>query len=212
MSNTLRACQECGRPFYGTADCYYCPECARKKKLDTVVRIRKCQECGAEFYGGPRAKRCQDCARKARREDGRRHRKNGTMRPIGSKDQCQICGKEYIVTSSRKKYCSPECQRIGTLEWQRQHKRGYNQTSGQVAKKQLKRTDVKKVCVYCLREFPGGSPSNVCSDYCREQNRKITQCKADIRRGMHRDLEKYLEMREEYRAQVAAGKASNFDE
>lgn len=29
---TKRACLECGKPFYGSKDCYYCPVCARNKK------------------------------------------------------------------------------------------------------------------------------------------------------------------------------------
>ena len=65
---TKRVCQVCGKPFFGSKDCYYCPECARDKKIDSVVKKRICQDCGVEFYGGPRARRCPDCAYKAKQE------------------------------------------------------------------------------------------------------------------------------------------------
>ena len=48
-----------------------------------------------------------------------------TTRPLGSVDKCERCGKEYTVESGRQKYC-PDCQREAVLEWQRDHKAGYN--------------------------------------------------------------------------------------
>lgn len=104
INRTRRACRECGRPFYGSKDNYYCPECAKTKKLDTVVKIRICWDCRTEFYGGPRAKRCPGCAYKAQQETSRRHKKAGTKRPLGSIDKCVVCGSEYIVVSGRQKY------------------------------------------------------------------------------------------------------------
>lgn len=53
INRTKRACQVCGKPFCGGVDCYYCPECAKAKKLDTVVKIRTCADCGAEFFAVP---------------------------------------------------------------------------------------------------------------------------------------------------------------
>lgn len=194
-----RACLVCGKSFFGSSDHLYCPACARAKKLDTVVKIRFCQDCGAEFYGGPRARRCPDCVYKARQEISKQHKKTGTKRPIGSVDKCAVCGKEYVVTSGRQKYCSPACQRIGVLEWQRKHKKGYNKASGQETKKQDRRKESKKICVYCGQVFTSNTSTNLCSDYCRKEQRKITQCMADIKRGYHRDLEKYLDKQKEYR-------------
>lgn len=203
MNNrTKRVCQVCGRPFYGSVDCYYCPECAKIKKADTVVRIRACQDCGVEFFGGPRARRCPDCAYKAQKETNRQHKKNGAMRPLGSVDKCVVCGKDYIVTSGRQKCCSKECQRISVLEWQREHKTEYNKVSGQDAKKQERRKNSQKICVYCLRPFKSNTSSNLCSDYCREEQKKMRQCTADINRGYKRDIKKYEEKRQKYRDQV----------
>lgn len=202
-NRTVRACQVCGKPFYGSKDCYYCPNCARQKKMDTVVKIRICQDCGVEFYGGPRARRCPDCAYKAQKETDKRHRKLGTMRPIGSVDKCEVCGTEYAVTSGRQKYCSPECQCAAVLEWQRARKKGYSKKSGQDVKKQERRAAVKKICVYCLREFLSDRPTNLCSDYCRSEQKKLNQCIADIKRGYNRDLKKYEDKRKHYRESAA---------
>lgn len=196
---TKRACQVCGKPFYGSKDLHYCPECARLKKLDTVVRIRTCQDCGIDFYGGPRARRCPDCAYIAKLEDKRKYQSKGAKRPIGSNDKCVICGSEYTVVSGRQKYCSDACQRIGVLEWQREHKKGYDKKSGQDIKKQKRRDVQQKICVYCLKPFVSDTATNICSDYCRSEQAKLIQCMSDIKRGQNRDLKKYEERREEYR-------------
>lgn len=192
----------CGKSFSGSTDCHYCPECAKQKKLDTVVKIRICQECGAEFYGGPRARRCPDCAYKERRKTSRQQKKTGGKRRIGSIDVCEVCGAEYIVNSGRQKYCSDDCQRKAVLEWQREHKKGYSKQSGQDVKKQERRGAAKKICVYCLRTFASDKPTNLCSDYCRSEQKKLNQCIADIKRGLNRDLKKYEERRLEYREKI----------
>lgn len=199
---TKKACQVCGKPFYGGNDCFYCPECARAKKLDTVVRIRTCQDCGAEFYGGPRARRCPDCAYKAQQETDRQHKKTGTKRPLGSIDKCVICGKEYTVVSGRQKYCSDACQREGVLAWQREHKRGYDKASGQVVKKMERRSRKKKICVYCLRLFSSDKTTNLCSDFCRDQQKRLTHEICLANGGKTNLLDKHLKMREEYREKI----------
>lgn len=200
-SKTQRSCQACGNPFYGAKDCFYCTECAKSKKSDTAIRIRTCQDCGIEFPGGPRARRCPECAYKARQERERGYRKNGTRRPLGSIDKCTICGKEYVVTSGRQQYC-PDCRREGVLAWQREHKKGYARESGQDAKKMERRGQVRKVCVYCMREFTSDRPTNVCSEYCRIGQKRINYCLADMKRGAKSDLKKYEAERDRYREEV----------
>lgn len=205
---TLRVCQNCGKSFYGVGDYHYCPECARQKKLDTVVKIRTCQDCNVEFYGGPRAKRCPECAYKERLEASRRNKKRGTVRPIGSIDHCAVCGAEYTVNSGRQKYCSDACQRIGVLAWQREHKKNYSKNSEQYEKRKKRRADTLKVCIYCLRTFQSNRPTNLCSDYCKIEQGKINRCKADIKRGYNRNLQKYIDQREEYRKKVKEEKST----
>lgn len=113
------------------------------------------------------------------------------------------CGEEYTVTSGRQKYCSSACQRIGVLAWQREHKRQYNKTSGQDIKKRERREGKEKICIYCHQPFKSKTASGFCSDYCRKEQAKITQCKADIKRGYKRDIDKYLDQRDKYREQVS---------
>lgn len=201
-NRTQKVCQDCGKPFYGGKDCFYCPGCAKKKKSDTVKRIRVCQDCGVEFFGGPRSKRCPNCARLAKRERDRKNKKEGPKRPTGSMDVCAVCGKGYIVSSGRQKYCSEACQRKGVLEWQRKHKKGYSKESGQDAKKQGRRKDQKKICIYCLREFKSSTSTNTCSEYCRSEQKKLEQCVVDVKRGRKRDLKRYEDMRKEYRERM----------
>lgn len=206
MKNKLkRVCQVCGKPFYGSTDFNYCPECAKLKRSDTVVKIRACKDCGIEFFGGPRAKRCPACAYLAQLETKRRYNQRGTIRPIGSIDNCVICGKEYVVNSSRQKYCSDVCQRKGVLEWQREHKRGYNKASGQDIKKQERRRQSQKICVYCLRAFISDRPTNLCSDYCRKEQAKMQQCLFWLNKGRNRNYDKYIDKRNKYREDIKNG-------
>lgn len=208
MSNrAIRVCKTCGKLFRGSGDRFYCPECAKLRKIDAVVKIRICQDCGVEFSGGPTARRCPDCAYKARLEDGRRHKKQGTARPIGSIDTCKVCGSQYTVMSGRQKYCSNGCMRKALLDKQREYKTAYNKMSGQDAKKRDNRASVKKVCSYCQRTFTSHTPVRFCSEYCRSEQNKLLQCIRDINRGKKRDLQKYEDKRREYREEVKAGKA-----
>lgn len=204
-----RVCQKCGASFWGGTDSHYCPACAKEARADSVFKIRTCQDCGIEFFGGPRAKRCPDCALEAKRRAQREYKaKDGAKRPIGSTDRCVVCGAEYVVTSGRQKYCSDDCAREGVLAWQREHKKGYAQTSGQAAKKKAKRNKQERICVYCLRKFKDNRPTNTCSDFCREKQKEINQCKADIKRGYSRDMDAYEREREGYRGNVKEGRES----
>ena len=195
---TLRKCLECGKAFYGNIDNLYCPECARKKKIESVVKIRVCKDCKTEFYGGPRASRCPECAKKAQQQTNRQFKKSGPKRPLGSTDFCQRCGKEYTVTGGRQKFCD-ECKREALLEWQRERKKKYNQKTKQNEKKKEQRALKKKICKYCLKEYYDSKPTNCCCDYCRSKQKEINQCEADIKRGQNRNLQKYLDYRNTYR-------------
>ena len=200
---TIRACAVCGKPFNNSGDNHYCPECAKKKKVESVLKTRTCIDCGVEFLGGPRAKRCHECARIARAERNREYRqKGGASRPIGSIDKCTICGEEYIVNSGRQKYCSEKCKEIGVKEWQKEHKKGYNKASGQDQKKIERRRNVVKICKYCGKYFSSSSSTNMCSDYCRKKQLQISYCNADIKRGMNRNIERLIEERDKYRKDV----------
>ena len=96
--------------------------------MAVVVKPRICRQCGAVFDGGPRAWYCPSCRRERAKESNRRKRAKGRKadRPIGSTDNCVRCGKEYVVRSSRQKYC-PDCAYEGVREADRPMSRAWNQ-------------------------------------------------------------------------------------
>lgn len=193
-----RICKKCGAEFYGNAENLYCKECAKEIKSH-VMRWRICKDCGIEFLGGPRALRCPVCRENARKEAAARHKKNGTARKIGSIDYCEQCGQPYTVVSGRQKYCSDSCQRIGVLAWQREHKKNYNSTSGEIERKKERRSGRQKVCLYCGRPFASHTSTVYCSDYCKKEQKRIQQYLTDIRRGAKCDVDRLYREREEYR-------------
>ena len=104
-------CKNCGKIYLtDKQDSTVCPACAAEIKKD-VLRVKVCAMCGKEFVGYPRSKYCAACRPIAQREANRRHKKNGTARPIGSTDRCENCGKTYVVASSRQRYC-PDCAKV----------------------------------------------------------------------------------------------------
>lgn len=196
MKRTEKLCQSCGATYIGSGDSHYCSTCAKKIKSN-VMAERTCKDCGITFLGGPRAFRCPVC-----REIAKKNRpKKPTMRPLGSADKCERCGKEYTVESGRQKYC-PDCQREAVLEWQRDHKTGYNKKPEIRKKKQEKRIKQMTICKYCQRPFKASKSTIYCSDYCRKEQIKYNQTLADIKRGYSRNIEKYENKREKYRQNV----------
>lgn len=210
IRRTLKKCLDCGTAFYGGGpDKLYCDECVKKRKSN-VIRIRICKMCGAEFPGGPRAYYCPICRKDRQKEANRRARaRGGAMRAIGSIDTCEWCGTDYIVTSGRQKFCSEECQKEAMLKWQREHKKGYNNKSGQEEKKKERRKEKQKICIYCEREFQSNTSTNVCSSYCREHQQQISMYKAERNRGANVNLEKLIQHRNEYRKKQTKN-ATNF--
>lgn len=193
MGRTEKICQSCGVTYTGSKYSHYCSACTKKIKSN-VMATRICKDCGSAFLGGPRASRCPVC-----REIAKKNKiKKPTMRPLGSTDKCERCGKEYIVEGGRQKYC-PDCQRDASLEWQRKHKIGYAKKAEVKNKKQEKRDNQMKVCRYCQRPFRTDSSTIYCSEYCRNEQKKYNQAIFDVKRGISRNLEKYETMREMYR-------------
>ena len=100
--------------------------------MAVVVKDRVCRQCGAVFPGGPRAWYCPACRSERQREQNRRHKANGTDRPLGSTDYCAVCGKPYIVNSARQRYCA-DCayeavravDRPASRAWNQAHKDTY---------------------------------------------------------------------------------------
>lgn len=193
----MRICQRCGREFEGIRDNFYCPECAKQLKSN-VIRTRICKMCGVSFEGGPRAMYCPTCRKERLKESNKAYKKKGAIRPIGSTDKCQWCGTEYIVVSSKQKYCSEKCSHEAILQWQKEHKKGYHIVSGQNQKQAERRKNCMNICKYCGKSFHTNKSTELCSEYCRQKQLQISLCKSDLKRGYKRDLQKLLNEREAY--------------
>ncbi len=178
------ACKQCGRPFeaLGGKDTYLCPDCSTKHFRAASVRDRTCRQCGKVFSGGPRAWYCPDCRRERQREADRRHKKNGTARPIGSTDLCKRCGKEYIVNGARQMYC-PECSKIAVPEKTRQQSREYNAAHREaLAQNKAESRKGRNICVVCGALFDAKTVTVTCSPECAKVRKRQIQQKAEANR------------------------------
>lgn len=149
-----------------------------------VVRTRVCHQCGIKFLGGPRAWYCPSCRiNRAKMQDALR-RQNGTKRPLGSIDRCEICGDDYVVKSGAQRYC-PKCapdavRRVDNLQsraWNEAHKETYYPA------RNAKRRAAEKPCIVCGKMFlPNGLPTNTCSPECRRERKRQIQKASDLKR------------------------------
>ena len=145
----------------------------------TSLGTRICRQCGKTFQGGPRAWYCPECREERKKEAGRRHKRIGTQRPLGSVDHCVKCGKEYVVTAARQKYC-PDCAAKAIAEVDRRQaleryatvKDAYNPVRYE------KRRVKQKFCVRCGKPIP--AKSKYCPDclkIVRGEQLKIAKAK-----------------------------------
>ena len=181
-----RKCLQCGAEFEGRSDTTLCSSCAAKSKMSNIMRERICQQCGCTFTGGPRAWYCPNCRADRRKAASRRHKRNGTKRPIGSTDICQVCGKEYVVTSARCKYC-PDCAKDAVRAVDREQSKAWNHANIDYAKQRAQRhaAAAKIPCAICGKLFvPGAGGPVTCSAECNRVYRQQMSAKYHI---AHRD-------------------------
>lgn len=179
-----RKCKRCGKAYLtDRPDTYLCPECSAEVHKSAPVRQRICRQCGAPFTGGPRAWYCPNCRAERRRAQDLERKKNGTARLMGSTDVCVSCGKSYIVTSGRQKYCK-NCAQKSVAETVRAQKREYYAENREAlnARKAEMRSG-RKICVICGSVFDCGTSTVTCSPECAKALRKQRWEEADIRRG-----------------------------
>lgn len=91
---------------------------------------------------------------------------------------CPICGAEFTTQSHNKKYCGPECKRVGVNAYQRQY---YHDLKAGKRRKRLRfgaRLQAAKAkhrklrrCLRCDREFSSIGPGNRICRECQEKNR-----------------------------------------
>ncbi len=73
---------------------------------------QKCAVCGTPFKVYRNKKYCsKECAGKAAEETRIRQLRERGGRTIGDIITCPTCGKNFLYSSSRKRYCSVECQK-----------------------------------------------------------------------------------------------------
>lgn len=180
----IRHCKRCGAQFQSDKpDTCLCPVCRKKAKQDSVIRDRVCQQCGKAFPGGPRAWYCPDCREIRRKESAARRSKEGTIRSLGSIDHCEICGGEYIVNSSRQRYCK-SCAAEAVRQKVNPHKAEYAKENMARLKEQQKelRKD-RTVCLICGKVFTASTATVTCSDACAAELRKLRQRESEYRTG-----------------------------
>jgi predicted nucleic acid-binding Zn ribbon protein len=112
-----------GNQLYCTRECYHKQKwVVRKAKLPPKEK-RNCVVCGKEFEPNRwkqttcLAKECQEIVRaKSKRKWflQNKHKVNQKRSKgiVGSKRNCKLCGKEFIVNTGNKKYCSDICKQI----------------------------------------------------------------------------------------------------
>ena len=160
------------------------------------------KNCGREFIGAPKAGRCADCARIARNETMKRYKHNKNRKSVGSEGICEICGATFIRNAPIQKYCSPECARIGLLEYQRNRKKGERKEPDNEIQKNA-RSQRRKVCVYCGKQFWVKTAAQTCSAYCKKKHQMLRKCQNELN-AKQKKLNKLQAERDDYRKQVVA--------
>ena len=180
-----RIYKNCGKIFEVPTgkEAYLCRDCATEARRNSVLRERTCKICGKSFMGYPRSFFCPECSEKRKKQQQREWKRKKPARPLGSKDICISCGKEYIVNSGRQRYC-PECAKIKVKENIRVHKREYREKNIKDYQEAKRATRGKRyVCPICGKEFEKHTARVTCSQECEKEYRRIKQNEADIRRG-----------------------------
>ena len=176
-------CKSCGKIYLtDKVDSTVCPDCATEIRKD-VLRTKTCAMCGIEFIGYPRSKYCPQCRPIAQKEANRRHKKNGTARPIGSTDLCANCGKPYIVNSSLQRYC-PECAKTIVPQNVKNAKREKRKDrADEINAARAERRKDRRICAICGRAFSAKTPTVTCSPECAAELKRQWQARADVKRG-----------------------------
>lgn len=176
-----KICKYCGAGYDGDPGSSACPDCVRKQR-QTSIRQRICRQCGIEFPGGPRAWYCPECRRARKREASRRYKANGPARPLGSIDQCQVCGADYIVASGSQKYC-PACAAEAVRKLDNAQSRRWNAENTTPEERQaVRRAATAQIpCAICGKLFTPKGKAKTCSPECKKALQKQTMAATEKR-------------------------------
>lgn len=174
-----RKCVKCGAPFERRyEDQFLCEACAAKSKANFAVKLkdRTCRTCGTTFKGGPRAWYCPTCRAERERVSRRKRNQHPPRRKLGSIDQCENCGKDYIVNSGLQRYC-PECaplmaqkkRNLISREWNKEH------LDREAIKADRAQASSIRFCSVCGKEFSAEDAVvfqlDICSPECLSKYR-----------------------------------------
>ena len=168
-----RQCVKCGAPFERRyEDQFLCEACAAKSKANfTKLKDRTCRTCGTVFKGGPRAWYCPTCRYERIKMAARKNRQHPPRRKLGSIDQCENCGKDYIVNSGLQRYC-PACAPLMEREKKNLISREWNKQHLDRAAIRANRAQASSVrfCAVCGKAFPAENAVvfqlDICSPEC----------------------------------------------
>lgn len=187
----LKSCKRCGAVFEtDKRGAYLCPACALAARRASVLRDRVCIDCGAVFHGYPKSKRCPECQRRVNRERDLALKRIGPKRKLGSIDQCQCCGKAYVVESGRQRYCK-DCAKDQTARNIRENKRLYMAANAEASKpEKADNRSYNKVCLVCGVVFDADTPTVTCSPDCAKRLKAFRMAETDFRRGKRKSKPK----------------------
>lgn len=90
------------------------------------VKVRICEECGTEFTLGRQSEK-KFCSDRCRTTHGQRLRNQRIKNQVGKPGVCIVCGKDFVVSWQRRKYCSTECFTVGQRRRQKALKKQYKE-------------------------------------------------------------------------------------
>lgn len=125
--------------------------------MNNNMLSRICRGCGETFSGGPRAWYCPECREERKRKqwrDFRRRKKAGSVVPIGSVIQCEICGKEIVKNSGLQRFCE-DCAKVHlkeidnaqSLRWKRENPEKIKESKRVLSKNRHKEEGKRSGCV-----------------------------------------------------------------
>lgn len=161
-----RICKYCGCIYAGKPGSSACPDCVKNLR-STSLSVRVCKECGISFIGGPAAKYCPICRQQRKAIANRQCKRNGSKRPLGSIDLCEVCRQPYTVTGPRQKYC-PDCADAAIRDNDRQKSREWNAANTTPGgRRQLRQAHAAEIsCAVCGKPFVPHDTSITCSPAC----------------------------------------------
>lgn len=170
---TLRICRICGETFYDPrTGITLCRKCASEQKRKAVLKEHICKSCGSTFIGGTRAYYCPDCRIEVNKKRQRDHKRNGASRKLGSTDICELCGKEYTVTSGIQRFCKA----CGEEKTKQQNRESAKKRMNKIIQSGNRPSrSVQRVCVVCGAAFTSNNSALTCSPECSQKLRIYRQ-------------------------------------